>query len=206
MDAFLERPGAGGYLLFRGEDSIAGVDWDNPVACVRSGVSQITLTGLGHTAGVRYVYVLRAVSDGGVLDENVSCVCEVTIVGGVNVSAAPNAPVADRCLLRATAGGGMSLIYYYSDYQQQAAPSALQVAQVLDGQADWDNLLASLPVGPGGQRAAALEGTWPDGATVRLALRCVSAAGAASTAVYVAAMADASAPPDVEALETEVTA
>lgn len=170
--------GQGGYLLYRGESTLVDdVDFDEPVGGANAGQETVYHRTAGLAANTDYTYALRAVSDAGELEEGVAAVCRVRWTGAALVGQRPNGIVsADRS---AIAGGLVRVEFLYSRLGEGATAASVQIARVVDGVADWANALATVTLrsGPLTRHSEDLATEFGDGATVRLALRAVTAAG-----------------------------
>jgi len=186
---------AGGYNVYRGAPTI---DYDTPVGYVPPGVKTIDLAGLGHVADTEYFYGVRCISSAGVEEANTDRVVRVIVDDeGQLVGPPPNAITWAR--VAPAAGGKMTVDYRYNAAGQRGVATQLQVAEATAGVPDWDNVIDTVSIGV--WRFTTTD-SWPHGATVTLAVRAITADGAAGPAYLCdAAVADSEGPPAVTYME-----
>jgi len=142
-------PGSGGYLIYRGVDA---VDWSAPIACAQAGQAESVLTGLGHTPWVEYWYGVRAVSDAGVAEENVTSVGRVCVNDAGELIGPPPGPLAWATCKAVAAGRVEITACVAAPGPGQAAAASVEAARVVGGVADWDAPLATAAAGGSGVR------------------------------------------------------
>jgi len=172
-----------GYLVFMGEGSPANIDYTTTVAEAPAGQATIDIAGLSLTSWARYWFAVRARSAYGTVEANTDrIVCVVVDDLGALVGPPPN----DLTYARgeAAAAGKIDLVYCYRAGGQLVSPSAIEVAPVAAGAADWDNLVDTIAIGGGAEGREELTPTYAHGETVRLACRVITAAGARSRVTY----------------------
>jgi hypothetical protein len=132
----------GGYNVYRGLGGIEGIDWEKPVACLRSGQDSITF-GQDLSPNRRYVYAIRAVSAAGVEERNTHV---ITYVQTDDQGSLLSAPIARPTDLTADVQQS-SLLIGFSYY----APVGFAEADGFDvlsdngtGQLDLDNPVATV--------------------------------------------------------------
>jgi len=198
--------GQGGYQLYRGEGrEPADVDFSEPVGCAQAGQTDAYAFAAALAAETEYVYALRAVSDAGIEDQNVTCYCRARIDGeGSLIGERPNMVLsASR---RRAAGGKLAVAFTYSRLGEKAEAATVQIARATGDAIDWESPLATvaLAAGKATRHDGKLAETFDDGETVRLALRAVTAGGVAGPVLRLPAIAaDASAPAPLGRLELE---
>ena len=165
-----------------------------------AGDSTPELAGLGLAEDTDHWLGVRAVSAAGVEETNTSCICRVRIESGALVGSPPN-PVLSATVQPAAAGA-VDLTFSYSAESEPGAAVGLQVAEIVGGSGDWDNVLETVDfTGTVIHRKATLETTWSDGDRVALAVRAVTtdSVGGPERACNVIT-ADATAPDTPESL------
>jgi hypothetical protein len=193
------------YMVYRGLSlaaAIANADADTSVGSVTAGNGTIDLAGLGHVAGTKYYYIVRVRSTAGVFEANTDrYVCVTVDSGGDLVGDEPNAITSAHA--QAAAAGKIELNLLYSDYGELGAATGIQVTEIVAGEPDWDDLVETLAIG-GTTRLSNYElaDTWPDGQTVLLAVRAVTAGGVGGPATRLdPVVADTAGPDHVDWLE-----
>ena len=200
------HPGQGGYLLYRGAGAdAANVDYDTPVGGAQAGDANAYDLAAGLAANTTYTYALRAVSDLDVEDPGEACTCRIRADGdGALAAARPNRLMyASR---RAAAGGTIGVTFAYSRLGERAAAAAVQIAEVVAGEPDWDNALASVTLRSSGatRHTETVDGGFAHGETVTLALRAVTSGGVGGpVAVLEPVAADDAAPEPLAAITVE---
>ena len=140
----------GGYNVYRGLGGIEGIDWQEPVACARSGDETLSVEG-ALTPGLRHVFAARAVSAEGVEERNTHVVAypELDEQGGLLP-----APLARPTELTAEAQSDGTLLVGFS----YAPPVGFAEADGLDllgddgtGELNLENPLATVDGAADGQ-------------------------------------------------------
>ncbi len=172
--------GSGGYLAYVGPgNDPADVDFSAPAGFAQAGQSMAYIRGYTFAPAVRHVVALRAVSDAGVEEENVTAFCTLTVSeSGVLAGSRPNAMLSASA--SPAAGGMIDVAVAYSRLGELAAASRIDVAAFAGDHVDWATVLGSVTLGLGQYAAETITiGPLPEGVAARLAARAVAADGAA---------------------------
>ena len=156
-----------GYAVYVGVGAASAIDYDSPACNVAPGQASITMAGRSLAAGKLYYLAVRARSDRGVQEANTDRVVGVEIdEAGDLVGPRPNALLASRA--EASAGGKIDLTIVYNARGAAGVATAVQVARVTGGVADWESLAGAIPLRSAGvtRRTGTLGPTYDDGETV----------------------------------------
>jgi len=177
--------GSGGYLAYVAPGNGPGdVDYSAPSGFAQAGQPIAYVRGYSFAADVRHVIALRAVSDAGIEEENVTAFCTLTIDGGGELAGSrPNA------LLSASAaqapGGMVDVAVAYSRLGELAAAARIDVANFAGDRVDWETILGTVALGPAQFSSETIAvGPLDEGVAVRLAARAVSADGVAGPEIW----------------------
>ncbi|HUX15153.1 MAG TPA: hypothetical protein VMW52_01690 [Phycisphaerae bacterium] len=174
---------AGGYVAYIGPvaaDMSYQIDYETPVAYAPPGSTQIEIAGQSLADGV-WAIGLRCTSSAGVEETNTDRVVIVEIAGGVLLYPQPNGIVAASA--RAVAGAKMELSFTYSARREAGTAAGIQVAELVGGSPDWDNLLQTIAMRGTCRMTRVLDEVFDHGEVVRLAVRAVSDQGTAGPAL-----------------------
>lgn len=167
---------------------------------VAAGVAEDTVA---QANGTVVYYEIRALSEAGVESAPLAIRVEKDAEGNV-IYARPNALLS--AWASAAVGGTVRVTARYSRTGEPAAAraTAVQVAQVVDGDGDWDNALGTMTIGAAGTAGTTFDDVFTDGQTVLLAARATT--GGASpvtgdTFILPPVVADSTAPDEVTVLE-----
>ncbi len=197
-DPYWTVPGGGGYLLYVGADA-GGIDFSAPVASAPPGGARISLAPCGLAWDTPWYFGLRAMSDSGVEETNVDCVCSAMIHAGALVEPAPNAIDGAGSFAFASLVGTLGIAYAYNATGSPSTAVAIQAAIVAGGTPDWAAPLT--PLAPStlaiaARRTVIFSRVFSDRQTVQLAVRTVTASGTPSEPVLLAPVsADNATPP-----------
>lgn len=95
--------------------------------------------------------------------------------GGVLVFPPPNRVL--HAVAKPTLAGGARVEFAYSAVKQAGVGTAVQVAEIVAGLADWQNILGTANLWPDGLTIGQIElsKTWPHGENIALAIRAITA-------------------------------
>jgi hypothetical protein len=180
------------------------VDFSAPAGFAQAGQSMAYVRGYPFVADVRYMVALRAVSDAGIEEENVTAFCTLTIDGdGAVAGSRPNALLSASAAQ--AAGGMIDVAVAYSRLGELAAASRIDVAAFVGDHVDWATILGTVALGlVQFSSETIVVGPLPEGAAVRLAARAVSADGVSGPEMWCDPVApDATGPEPVATLTAE---
>jgi len=197
--------GSGGYLAYvAAGNSADAIDFSAPAGFAQAGQAVAYVRGYSFTPGVRHVVALRAVSDAGVEEENVTAFCTLTISeAGELAGSQPNAPLS--AVAAAVADGYIEVTVTYSRLAEKVSASRIDIAALSGSQADWASVLGTATLGLGQYSETTITvGPLPEGVAVALAARAVSADEVAGPEAWCDPIApDATAPDPVATLTAE---
>lgn len=174
-------PGAGGYLLYRGDgNDPAAIDWISPIGFGQAGEAIALHRDADLAASGRWSYGLRTVSDAGVIEDGTACSAVVqTDAEGALIGPRPNAIVSASA--EAAAAGRLRLRFAYDAAGQLGAASVVAVARKTADAYDWESPVAEISVRSRGLTiySGLLDPTYAHGEQVALACRAQTAAGVA---------------------------
>ena len=198
--------GAGRYLAYVAPGGgPEDLDFSAPAGFAQAGDPTAYVRGYSFAADVRHVVALRAVSDAGVEEENITCWCTLTIDGeGDLAGSRPSALLS--AVAEQAADGYIDVHVAYSRLEERAYASRIDVAALSGDHADWDSVIGTVSLGAGQYSEETITvGPFAEGEAVRLAARAVSAEEVAGPQAWCEPVApDATGPDPAASLSAEV--